>query len=276
MIDENLMKFIENYPKLVKSLISHNLFNFNLRKRLKSFSKILQSSDFSLEQSNDIFTEYFDATVCLRTNYLNATCPVEINTTKTLLIVIGSIISAYGITLAIGAGFGGATLAILWQGLTNVTGMSIGTSSLVVAVAMIIFAFFYDRKQINVGTILYQIIYSFFVDVFTKIQHYTDIKAVNFVIMLLGIAIFSFGTGLYSAADFGRGSYEAVTFSLAEKNRWKIKIIRMVLDIIVVIIGVLLGGKFGICTIATVLLSGPMIQATVSTVKKSKILKNIS
>lgn len=66
--------------------------------------------------------------------------------TKTLMIVIGSIISAYGITLAIGAGFGGATLAILWQGLTNVTGMSIGTSSLVVAVAMIIFAFFYDRK----------------------------------------------------------------------------------------------------------------------------------
>lgn len=88
--------------------------------------------------------------------------------TKTLMIVIGSIISAYGITLAIGAGFGGATLAILWQGLTNVTGMSIGTSSLVVAVAMIIFAFFYDRKQINIGTILYQIIYSFFVDVFTK------------------------------------------------------------------------------------------------------------
>lgn len=82
MIDENLMKFIEDYPKLVKSLISHNLFNFNLRKRLKSFSKILQSSDFSLEQSNDIFTEYFDATACLRTNYLNATCPVEINISK--------------------------------------------------------------------------------------------------------------------------------------------------------------------------------------------------
>ena len=96
--------------------------------------------------------------------------------TKTLLIVIGSIISAYGITLAIGAGFGGATLAILWQGLTNVTGMSIGSSSLIVAVAMIIFALFYDRKQINIGTILYQIIYSFFVDVFTKIQHIQILK----------------------------------------------------------------------------------------------------
>ena len=57
---------------------------------------------------------------------------------KTLTVIAGSIISAYGITLAIGAGFGGATLAILWQGLTNVTGMTIGNSSLVVAAAMII------------------------------------------------------------------------------------------------------------------------------------------
>lgn len=135
---------------------------------------------------------------------------------KTLTVIAGSIISAYGITLAIGAGFGGATLAILWQGLTNVTGMTIGTSSLVVAVAMIIFALFYDKKQINVGT------------------------------------------------------------SLAEKNGWKIKIVRMVLDILMVVIGVLLGGKFGICTVATVLLSGPVIQATVNAVKKSKIFKTIN
>lgn len=192
---------------------------------------------------------------------------------KTLIVIIGSILSAYGITLAIGAGFGGATLAILWQGLTNVTGMTIGASSLVVAAAMILFALFYDRRQIHIGTILYQVIYSLFVDIFTKIQHYTDIKAINFLLMLLGIAIFSFGTGLYSAADFGRGSYEAVTFSLAEKNHWKVKIVRMALDLLMVVVGVLLDGKFGVCTIATILLSGPIIQMTVNTAKKTKIFK---
>lgn len=192
---------------------------------------------------------------------------------KTLIVIIGSILSAYGITLAIGAGFGGATLAILWQGLTNVTGMTIGASSLVVAAAMILFALFYDRRQIHIGTILYQVIYSLFVDIFTKIQHYTDIKAINFLLMLLGITVFSFGTGLYSAADFGRGSYEAVTFSLAEKNHWKVKIVRMALDLLMVVVGVLLGGKFGVCTIATILLSGPIIQMTVNTSKKTKIFK---
>lgn len=194
---------------------------------------------------------------------------------KTFIVIIGSIISAYGITLAINAGFGGATLAILWQGLSKVTGMSIGTSSLVIAVVMIIFAFFYDRKQINVGTVLYQLIYSFFVDVFTKVQHYTDIKALNFILMLLGVVIFAFGTGLYSAADFGRGSYEAVTFSLSEKNGWKAKIVRIVLDALMVVIGVLLGGKFGLCTVLTVIISGPVIQLTVNTAKKTKLFKTI-
>lgn len=38
---------------------------------------------------------------------------------KIIIIVIGSIVSAYGITLALYAGFGGATLAVLWQGISE-------------------------------------------------------------------------------------------------------------------------------------------------------------
>ena len=35
---------------------------------------------------------------------------------KIVIIIVGSVIAAYGITLALYAGFGGATLAVLWQG----------------------------------------------------------------------------------------------------------------------------------------------------------------
>ena len=38
---------------------------------------------------------------------------------KLAILVIGSIIAAYGITLALYAGFGGATLAVLWQGIAR-------------------------------------------------------------------------------------------------------------------------------------------------------------
>ena len=93
-------------------------------------------------------------------------------------------------------------------------------------------------------------------------------QLLNMLIMLVGIVLFAVGTGLYAAADLGRGSYEAVTFALAEKNHWQVKVVRMILDAAMVVIGVILGGKFGVCTVVTVIVSGPVIQFTVTKAKK--------
>ena len=179
---------------------------------------------------------------------------------KIVIISAGSVVAAYGITLALYAGFGGATLAVLWQGLSETFHISIGAASFVVALVMILFVLFYDRTQLHIGTVLYQIIYSICVDLFADCHAYSGRAWVNFLIMLSGVILFAVGTGLYASASLGRGSYEAVTFALAEKNRWQVKTVRMVLDAIMVIIGVLLGGKFGVCTIITVIISGPVIQ----------------
>lgn len=189
-------------------------------------------------------------------------------TKKIIIIVIGSIIAAYGITLALYAGFGGATLAVLWQGISRTFHISIGMASLIVAIIMIVFSFFYDRSQIHIGTIIYQLVYSFCVDLFANAHVYSTHLWVNALIMLLGVMLFAVGTGVYAAASLGRGSYEALTFSLAEKNGWQVKAVRMILDIVMVLTGVLLGGKFGICTIVTIIISGPIIQFTASKAKK--------
>ncbi len=53
-----------------------------------------------------------------------------------------------------------ATLAVLWQGISKTFHVSIGMASMIVAVIMIVFAFFYDRSQIHIGTIIYQLVYS--------------------------------------------------------------------------------------------------------------------
>ena len=188
---------------------------------------------------------------------------------KIIVIVAGSIIAAYGITLALYAGFGGATLAVLWQGISQTFHISMGMASFAVAVVMILFALFYDRKQIHIGTILYHVVYSVCVDLFANCHVYSVYLWLNLLIMLLGIVLFAAGTGLYASASLGRGSYEALTFALAEKNNWQVKTVRMVLDALMVIIGVLLGGKFGICTVVTILISGPIIQFVNGKAKKA-------
>ena len=187
---------------------------------------------------------------------------------RILIIIVGSIIAAYVITLALYAGFGGATLAVLWQGISQTFHISIGMASFVVAIVMILFAVIYDRKQIHIGTVLYQIVYSFCVDLFANLHIYSRYMWINFFIMLVGVILFAAGTGLYASTSLGRGSYEAVTFALAEKNNWQVKIVRMILDVIMVVTGVLLGGSFGVCTIVTIIVSGPVIQFVNSGSKK--------
>ena len=135
-----------------------------------------------------------------------------------------------------------------------------GTASFAVAAVMILFVLIYDRKQIHIGTVIYQIVYSVCVDLFASCHVYSENEWVNLLIMLAGVVLFAAGTGLYASASLGRGSYEAVTFAIAEKNNWQVKIVRMAADAFVVIIGVLLGGSFGVCTIVTVIVSGPVIQ----------------
>ncbi len=187
---------------------------------------------------------------------------------RILIITVGSIIAAYGITLALYAGFGGATLAVLWQGISQTFHISIGMASFVVAIVMILFAVIYDRKQIHIGTVLYQIVYSFCMDLFANLHIYSRYMWINFFIMLAGVILFAAGTGLYASTSLGRGSYEAVTFALVEKNNWQVKIVRMILDVIMVVTGVLLGGSFGVCTIVTIIVSGPVIQFVNSGSKK--------
>ena len=186
---------------------------------------------------------------------------------RSILLVIGTMIAAFGIDLAINAGFGGATLTILWQGLSNVFPITIGQSSIIVAVAMVLFCWFYDRKQIHVGTLVYQLVYGFCIDIFEPYLIYSDNRMINFLLMLLGITFLSLGSALYSIADIGRGSYEAMTFALVNRRGWKISYTRIGLDIICVVTGFALGGKVGLCTIATILISGPLLQLFVKMCK---------
>ena len=186
---------------------------------------------------------------------------------RSILLVIGTMIAAFGIDLAINAGFGGATLAILWQGLSNVFPITIGQSSIIIAVALVLFCWFYDRKQIHVGTLVYQLVYGFCIDIFEPYLIYSDNRMINFLLMLLGITFLSLGSALYSIADLGRGSYEAMTFALVNRRGWKISYTRIGLDIICVVTGFALGGKVGLCTIATILISGPLLQLFVKMCK---------
>lgn len=89
-----------------------------------------------------------------------------------ILIICGTFIQALGLDLAIHAGFGCATLAVFWDGVSRLTSLTIGQTSFATAMLMIVFCFFYDRKQISWGTLIYQIIYGMFLDLIEPFLKY--------------------------------------------------------------------------------------------------------
>lgn len=72
---------------------------------------------------------------------------------RLLTVIVGTVIAAFGLDIAIYAGFGSATLAVLWQGMAKTIRITIGQASLIIAAAMVVFCWFYmtpeHRKYLN-------------------------------------------------------------------------------------------------------------------------------
>lgn len=187
---------------------------------------------------------------------------------RLLLIFFGSAISAYGTTKAIHAGFGSATLSIFWQGVSKTFHITIGQASFLIAVVMIITAYILDKRQIHLGTILYQFLYSPLVDFFSPMHTYTDSVFLNFLLMSIGVVIMATGSGIYASANFGKGSYDALNFSISSRFGLQIRTGRIALDLFMAVSGYLLGGQVGLCMVMTVLFSGPIVQKTVEIIHK--------
>ena len=97
---------------------------------------------------------------------------------------------------------------------------------------------------------------------------FSESRVLCFLLMLLGIVIMGFGSAVQALPEFGRGAYEAFTFAFVDKNGWPVQRVRIILDVIMVVTGVLLGGKAGLCTIATIPICGPVIQVSLKWLKK--------
>ena len=69
-------------------------------------------------------------------------------------------------------------------------------------------------------------------------------------------------TGLYIGARLGPGPRDGLMTGLHRRTGWKIWIVRTGIEVVVLVVGVLLGGQFGIGTVAFALLIGPMVNLT--------------
>ena len=179
---------------------------------------------------------------------------------KLFFVVLGSFIMGFGISLTIAVNLGSDPMTLFWIGIANQLHITVGQANLLVCAVLLFIVFFFDRHQIHVGSIINPIAIAIVTDWLAFMDLQSLSYGVRIILMILGFMILAFGAALYAIADYGRGAYEAVVFTVCEKGHIAVGIVRTSCDIILAILGILLGATAAIGTFLAILCIGSGIQ----------------
>ena len=182
--------------------------------------------------------------------------------------MFGLFLYSLGIVLTVRANIGYAPWDVFHAGLAQKTGLSFGTVSIVVGLALVVIVLVFGEK-IGLGTLLNMFVIGVFIDlIFLSNIIPKQEKLVSGLIMLVtGLFVISMGSYFYIRAAFGAGPRDSLMVVLNRKTKLPIGVCRSAVELTVTIAWWFLGGMAGIGTVISVLAIGFFIQLTFAILK---------
>jgi uncharacterized membrane protein YczE len=149
---------------------------------------------------------------------------------------------------------------VFHQGLSVATGLTIGVSSIVTGVVVLLM-WIPLRQRPGVGTVANVIVIGLTVDAVLWTLPVTGDVALRWTYLVSGIVLNGIATGLYIGAGLGPGPRDGLMVGLARRGR-SIRVVRTALEVAVLVIGWVLGGTVGIGTVLFALSIGPIVHST--------------
>ncbi|CAB4549366.1 unannotated protein [freshwater metagenome] len=163
-----------------------------------------------------------------------------------------------GIALIIEAHLGAAPWDVFHQGLSELTGISIGT--VIVLVGLLLLLLWIPlRQRPGVGTILNALEIGVVVDLVMHVVPDTDRLLPRMAFLVVGLVVVAAGSGLYIGSGLGAGPRDGLMMGLSRLGL-SIRVARTAIEVTVLVLGVLLGGTVGVGTVAFTFGIGPLVQ----------------
>lgn len=188
---------------------------------------------------------------------------------RLLLLFLGLIIAHLGVTLFLLADLGADPFNVLIQGLRRLVmrlGLfpSHGTVHMVICFLIVILLLFVDRRYVKLGTLVCMFCGGPIIDFFTFVLQGLGIGqaalVIKIIVLVLGCIILASGMSLVIRSEAGTGPNDLVAVVISDKTKWRFGIVRIATDVCFVLIGFLLGGKFGVGTLICAFLVGPVAE----------------
>lgn len=171
-------------------------------------------------------------------------------------------LTLYGVSMAmlIRSTLGLDPWDVLHVGLAPHLGLSIGLTTIVVGVAVLL-AWIPLRQWPGLGTVLNTIWIGLATDAGLALIPITDHLPARWALLLGGIVANGLAGALYIGSQLGPGPRDGLMTGLHHRTGLSIRLVRTALELTVLVIGWRLGGTVGIGTVLYALTIGPLLHA---------------
>ena len=177
---------------------------------------------------------------------------------RVLRLLLGLWLYGVAVALMIEGALGASPWDSFHQGVSLHAPMSLGLVMIVTA-AGVLLVWIPLRQMPGLGTVANALLLGPFVDLALALIGTPESLPARAACMLGGVLVCAFATALYIGAQLGPGPRDGLMTGLHRRTGWPVAVVRTAIELTALVVGVLLGGRFGVGTIAFALLIGPAV-----------------
>jgi uncharacterized membrane protein YczE len=175
-------------------------------------------------------------------------------------VLAGLWIFGTGEGLVVASELGNSPWTVFADGLSKHTPLSIGTATIVIG-AGVLLAWLPLGERPGLGTVLNVIVIGVAIDATLALVPDIHALGTRVAALLGGIALVGVGSGFYLTAALGPGPRDGLMTGLSARFGKPIALVRTCIEVTAVAIGIALGGRAGIGSVAFAVLVGPAVAA---------------
>ena len=189
---------------------------------------------------------------------------------RIIVLLIGVVLMSLCGTLLVIANIGSDAIMVFQQGLTVFLNVNFSIAIVSMNLLLLAIVLIVNRKKINVGTILVAVLIGPLVDLFLSFNiASTPATLLGQVgLVLVAILVGSFGVALYIHADMGLAAVEALVVTATERFKISYALAKVISDVILFVVGALIGGVFGLGSIIATFIFGPFTDFHLRNLRK--------
>ena len=172
----------------------------------------------------------------------------------------GLVLYGLSIALLVRADLGLMPWSVLDQGLSRSTGLSLGTVS-IGGGALVLLAWVPLRQRPGIGTVSNVLVIGLALDAALALLPGVDGLPLRVLLAVGGTVLNAVATAAYLGVRLGPGPRDGLMTGLHRRTGASLRLVRTGIEVVVVVLGTLLGGTLGLATVGYALVIGPLVQA---------------